>query len=108
MYGSLRRTLPAREQMQASRAELEKERRSTRPNETRKTDVVRIRVAQAGDMAYEFSNFRIEYDDPQTKQKTGFNGSLLRVWRKVAGKWLVEASFARPNEESSSSAPAKP
>jgi hypothetical protein len=75
--------------MQASRTTLEKERRTTRLNEARKVDVVRIKVAAAGDMAYEFSNFRIDYDDPQTKQRTGFNGSLLRVCEKSAasGWW---------------------
>jgi ketosteroid isomerase-like protein len=54
-------------------------------------------VAKSGDLAYEYSNFRMEWDGPDGK-RTGFNGALLRVWRKVDGQWLAEALYARPNE----------
>ena len=68
-----------------------------RPNEALTTTVRRLVIAEAGDLAYEFSNFRREWDAPGGG-RSGFNGSLLRVWRKINGQWFETAHFARPNE----------
>jgi ketosteroid isomerase-like protein len=70
-----------------------KERRNSRHT----TEVVRLAVSQSGDMAEEFGNFTLSFDNPD-KTHTSFNGSYLRVWRKTDGEWKVDAFFARPNE----------
>jgi ketosteroid isomerase-like protein len=78
----------AREQAQSSR-------RIT--NRSIKDEVVRLVVSQSGDMAEEFANFTLSFDNPD-KTHVSFNGSYLRVWRKKDGQWKVDAFFARPNE----------
>ena len=62
-----------------------------------KDEVVRLAISQSGDMAEEFGNFTMSYDEPN-KPRTTFSGSYLRVWRKTDGEWRVDAFFARPNE----------
>ena len=66
-------------------------------NRSVKDEVVRLAVSQSGDMAEEFGNFTLSFDNPD-KTHTSFNGSYLRVWRKTDGEWKVDAFFARPNE----------
>jgi ketosteroid isomerase-like protein len=61
--------------------------------------VQRIEVAQAGDLAYEYSDFTQSYDRADTTVHTSFEGSVLRVWKKVDGEWRIAAMFARPNEK---------
>ena len=74
-----------------------------RPEQRRNTkiasEIVRLEVASAGDMAYDFSNFTMSYDLADTQQHVSFPGSLLRVWKKVNGQWRVVAFFARPHDE---------
>jgi ketosteroid isomerase-like protein len=72
-------------------------RKKDRLNEFRKGEVMRLVISQSGDMAEEFGNFTLSFDQPD-KQHISFDGSYLRVWRKVKGKWLEDAYFARPNE----------
>ena len=48
-------------------------------------------------MAEEFGNFTLSFDQPD-KKHISFDGSYLRVWRKIKGEWLEDAFFARPNE----------
>ena len=62
-----------------------------------KDEVVRLAISQSGDMAEEFGNFTLSYDEPH-KTRTTFDGSYLRVWHKTDGEWRVDAFFARPNE----------
>jgi hypothetical protein len=71
--------------------------RKDRSNESRKGEVVRLVICQSGDMAEEFGNFRLSFDQPD-KKHISFDGSYLRVWRKINGEWLEDAFFARPNE----------
>lgn len=59
----------------------------------------RIEVAQAGDMAYEFSDFTLSMDMATTSQHHSFTGSMLRVWQKVNGQWKVAAQFMRPHDD---------
>src|ERR1022692_205203 len=70
-----------------------------RSNESRKGEVVRLVISQSGDMAEEFGNFTLSFDRPD-KKHISFDGSYLRVWRKIKGEWLEDAYFARPNERS--------
>lgn len=69
-----------------------------RRNEKTTTQIVRLEVAEAGDMAYEFFNFTLSFDLAGTKQHTSFTGSGLRVWKKVAWEWQVAAAFMRPHD----------
>ena len=71
--------------------------RKDRSNESRKGEVVRLVISQSGDMAEEFGNFTLSFDQPNEKH-ISFDGSYLRVWRKINGEWLEDAFFARPNE----------
>ena len=68
-----------------------------RTNRLIKDEIVRLVVSQSADMAEEFGNFTMSYDEPN-KKHISFNGSYLRIWRKVNGDWLADAFFARPNE----------
>ena len=62
--------------------------------------VRRIEVAAAGDMAYEFSDGTIRRlvrtADGREAPATVEN-SILRVWRKVDGRWLIAAHFSAPH-----------
>jgi ketosteroid isomerase-like protein len=82
-----------REEMQSKMQEVSKR----RPNQTNKTEMQRLVVAQSGDLAYDFGDFTVSYDAPD-KKRTSFNGSYLRTWRKIDGEWVVDAFFGRPNE----------
>src|SRR4029077_9413233 len=73
------------------------ESRRDRSNESRKGEVVRLVISQSGDMAEEFGNFTLSFDQPD-KKHISFDGSYLRVWRKINGEWFEDAFFARPNE----------
>jgi hypothetical protein len=66
-------------------------------NVSRKSEVVRLAISQSGDMAEEFGNFTLTFDKPD-KTHISFEGSYLRVWRKINGEWLEDAFFARRNE----------
>src|SRR2546430_11659654 len=78
--------------------------RKDRSNESRKDEVVRLVISQSGDMAEEFGNFTLSFDQPD-KKHISFDGSYLRVWRKINGEWLEDAFFARPNESAEKSEP---
>ena len=69
-----------------------------RRNQKTTTQIVRLEVAAAGDMAYEFFNFTLSFDRADTKKHTSFTGSGLRVWKKVGGQWQVAAAFMRPHD----------
>jgi ketosteroid isomerase-like protein len=69
-----------------------------RPNQTVKHQVVRLVVSESKDIAYEYGNHTINWDD-QNKKRTGFDGAYLRVWRRDRGEWKTDVLFCRPNEE---------
>ena len=68
-----------------------------RPNQILTIEIRRIVVAESKDLAYEYSDFTISYDQPD-KTPDGYTGSHLRVWRKTQGEWRVDAVFARQNQ----------
>jgi hypothetical protein len=68
-----------------------------RTNQTDHFDIQRIDVASSGDMAYEFSYGKLEFDIGS--QHRVINQGMLRVWKKVNGQWKVAAMFVRPLDE---------
>jgi ketosteroid isomerase-like protein len=74
----------------------------SRQNEKRERQVKRLVVAKSGDVAYEFGDTVISFDAPD-KTRVRFTSSYLRVWRKIGGEWMVDAHFARPNDEENQS-----
>ena len=67
-----------------------------RRNEKTTWEIVRLDVAEGGDMAYEFANATLSYDMADTKENVSFPTSALGVWKKVNGEWRRAAWFQRP------------
>jgi hypothetical protein len=65
-----------------------------RKNQVQKTDVQRIVVSKAEDLAYEYSTFTLTFDDDAGHKER--NGALLRIWHKTGTDWKVAAIFQRP------------
>lgn len=72
--------------------------RTARSNVVNKQTILRLEVAKSGDLAYEYGEGILEFDEKDNKHFKG-NLSYLRVWKKVAGEWVVAAMFARPNRQ---------
>ena len=100
--GAFPRPIVGREQWEKMRSNREG---ITKPrlNEVQKTELVRLVISESKDMAYDFGNFTVDYDTAD-KNHVNFNGSYLRVWRKIKGEWRSEAFFARPNEDAKTTA----
>jgi ketosteroid isomerase-like protein len=64
--------------------------------------IMRLEVAEGGQMAYDYSTFHLSFD--LKKEHRELDGSSLRVWKKVNGEWKVAAMFARPNGDPASKA----
>jgi ketosteroid isomerase-like protein len=71
-----------------------------------KTTVLRLEIADAGDMAYEFSNVENSFETTDGKTHS-FPNSILRVWRKVDGEWKIAAHLARRHYQEPEKAPGK-
>jgi ketosteroid isomerase-like protein len=65
-----------------------------RRNQMAKTSPKRIIVAKGGDMAHEYSTFRLSFDDD--KGHSDLEGAVLRVWQLQEGRWRIAAEFRRP------------
>ena len=66
---------------------------------------VRIEIAKAGDMAYEFSNGELSFESAGKTVRTPT--SSLRVWQKEDGQWKIAAQFIRPHYIEESTLPRK-
>jgi hypothetical protein len=60
-------------------------------------ETVRLEIAAAGDMAWEFGNGHFSYTMADTGQHVAFDQSFLRVWKKEAGEWKEAAIFIMPH-----------
>jgi ketosteroid isomerase-like protein len=69
-----------------------------RKNFTAKYRIERLKVAKAGDMAYEFGYADLNFDTPENKHES-FEVSYLRVWRKLSDEWKVDVNFSRRNNQ---------
>jgi hypothetical protein len=71
-----------------------------RKNQKSTFKVERLEGAASGDMAWEFSYGKLEYDlDESPVRHVGFETARLDVWKKVNGQWKVAASFQRPLDQ---------
>jgi ketosteroid isomerase-like protein len=71
-----------------------------RKNQKSTYKVERLEVAASGDMAWEFSYGKLEYDlDESPARHVSFENARLSVWKKVNGQWKVAASFQRPLDQ---------
>jgi hypothetical protein len=66
-----------------------------------KTEVIKIIVADSGDLAYEYSSGTLEFD-LKSGQHTKMEEGILRVWQKQNGNWKVAAFFVQPYDRSPS------
>jgi ketosteroid isomerase-like protein len=99
--GRFSRAIIGSKALSEEEARLQQEPTSRRDNRTVKHDVVRIQIADSGDLAYEFTNFQLGYDN-SSNEHVQFGGHLLRIWRKENGSWKVAALVARPSGPPSS------
>ena len=94
--GRLSRPVIGNKALAEAEAQLQQNPATRRNDRSVKHDVVRIQIADSGDLAYEFTNFQLGYNDSSNK-RVEFGGHLLRVWRKENGSWKVAALVGRPS-----------
>jgi ketosteroid isomerase-like protein len=69
---------------------------SNRDNQKQAVTVIQLKIAESGDMAYEYSTVKSSWDRNDNKRHIETEGGMLRVWRNIGGKWLIVASFQHP------------
>jgi len=62
-----------------------------------KSVIRRIEIAKSGEMAYEYSDGVLSFD-LKNGRHVSFPRSVLRVWRKENGQWMVAASFSHGHD----------
>ena len=68
-----------------------------RKNQKNSVKVERVEVAASGDMAWEFSYGKLEFDVGETPLRhMTVDQGILRVSKKVDGQWKTAAVFVRP------------
>jgi ketosteroid isomerase-like protein len=73
---------------------------SKRKNQKQSVKVERLEVAASGDMAWEFSYGKLDYDVDETPLRhVNIDQGILRVWKKVGGQWKTAALFVRPLDQ---------
>lgn len=94
--GQYEQPLEGKQAIAEARQRLRQEPSRARKNEKRTTTIKRLRIADSGELAYEYSEAKNEFDRPDGTHVAG-TVSMLRVWRKAGDSWKVEAAFIRPN-----------
>ena len=83
-------------QLEAARQKKKDSPSTRRENESVQTEVQRLEVSPAKDMAWEFSKARLEFDEGG--KHSAFDTYIMRVWKKVNGNWRIAAMMVRPVE----------
>ncbi len=85
---------------QAQQAEGRKKAEAEEPrkNEANADHVQRVVVSKSGDLAYEYGNGEMSYDEQKTGKHVSFQLGYLRVWKSVDGKCKVAATMVKPIE----------
>jgi hypothetical protein len=69
-----------------------------RKNEVNADHPQRVVVSKSGDMAYEYGNGEMSYDEQKTGKHVLFQLGYLRVWKSVDGQCKVAATMVKPIE----------
>jgi hypothetical protein len=69
-----------------------------RNNEANADHPQRVVVSKSGDMAYEYGNGEMSYDEQKTGKHVSFQLGYLRVWKSVDGQCRVAATMVKPIE----------
>jgi ketosteroid isomerase-like protein len=69
-----------------------------RRNERVEMEVVRVDVANSGDLAYSLTNSILRYEIADRGVEVVVPRSSLAVWKKENGEWRVAASFMMPHD----------
>jgi hypothetical protein len=69
-----------------------------RKNEANADHPQRVVVSKSGDMAYEYGNGEMSYDEQKTGKHVSFQLGYLRVWKSVDGRCKVAATMVKPIE----------
>jgi ketosteroid isomerase-like protein len=73
---------------------------SQRKNQTDRFDVQCLEVAMSGDMAYEYSCGKLEFDTgDEPAGHIVIQQGIVRVWKKLNGEWKVVVAFIRPLDQ---------
>ena len=65
----------------------------------------RIVASKSGDMAYEYGNGELSFDDLKTAKHVALQNAYLRVWKAVDGDCRVVATMIRPIDSTVSETP---
>jgi hypothetical protein len=68
------------------------ERRNEKPHEY---TILQLSTSADGSMAYDDGTVRVEFDDVATRKHVIYDVTYLRVWKVVAGKCRMAASYGR-------------
>lgn len=77
-----------------------------RKNQKNAYQVERLELASSGDMAYEYSVGKLDFDAPSRGHVSHETG-VLRVWKKIGPAWKVAVVFIRPLDLPIGEAPTK-
>lgn len=69
-----------------------------RKNQKMTSKTNRLEVAKSGDLAYEFGEYKLEFDR-QNNEHVAIEGTYVRTWKKVDGQWMVDLHYVRPNRK---------
>jgi len=69
-----------------------------RKNEANADHPQRVVVSKSGDMAYEYGDGEMSYDERKTGKHVSFQLGYLRVWKLVDGQCKVAATMVKPVE----------
>lgn len=68
------------------------ERKNEKPHEY---TILQLFASADGSMAYDDGSVRVEFDDVATKKHVIYDLTYLRVWRVIAGKCRLAATYGR-------------
>jgi ketosteroid isomerase-like protein len=104
--GAFEKPMVGKAEQQKIRKEVETQ--QPRKNQSSSDTPQRIVVSANGDMAYEYGNGTLSYDDQKEGKHVAFEVGYLRVWKAVDGQCKIAAFMIRPIESTIKETPIKP
>ncbi|MBB1284803.1 nuclear transport factor 2 family protein [Flavisolibacter sp. BT320] len=71
---------------------------ANRKNQKITSKTNRLEVAKSGDLAYEFGEYKLEFDT-LSNEHVVIDGTYVRTWKKIDGQWMVDLHYVRPNRK---------